>query len=159
VASNTVSNCSGQGELQPECPFRLYVNLEFAGIEEFADFIPLTDLSTSGTLEAHVTGKPDSLNLEARLLLDSTLIPTSALKNFSLMQKAFITVSDTLFSMNLVTRNLVFGEFALDSAAIQMEGSLDSVFTQTQLINNDIYTNLHAGIVPGERIRITIPTG
>jgi translocation and assembly module TamB len=135
----------------------LYVNLKFDGIEEFAAFIPITDLSTSGILEAHVTGKPDSLNLEARLLLDSTIYTDISIEELQLDAKGLITVSDTLFSMNLITRNLAFGEFALDSAALQMEGSLDSVFTRTQIINNDIYTNLHAGIVPGERIRITIP--
>jgi hypothetical protein len=35
----------------------LHVNLTFDGIEEFADFIPVKDLSTSGNLEAHVTRK------------------------------------------------------------------------------------------------------
>lgn len=135
----------------------LYVDLEFDGIEEFADFIPLTDLSTSGNLEAHVSGSPDSLNLEARLLLDSTKYTDISLEELQLDAKGAITVADTLFSMNLITRNLTFGEFVLDSAALQMEGSLDSVFTMAQVTNNDIYTDLHAGVVPGERTRITIP--
>jgi translocation and assembly module TamB len=102
-------------------------------------------------------GKPDSLNLEARLVLDSTIYTDISLEELQMDAKGMLTVTDTLFSINLFTRNLTFGEFALDSVELQLEGSLDSVFTQTQLINNDIYTNLHAGIVPGERTRITIP--
>jgi translocation and assembly module TamB len=135
----------------------LYVILTFDGISEFAEFIPVTDLSTSGNLKAHLTGKPDSLQIEARLILDSTRYTNISIEELQLDARGMLTLTDTLFSMDLYTRNLIFGEFAFDSATVHLEGSMDSVFTQTQLINEDIYTNLHAGIVPGERTRITIP--
>jgi translocation and assembly module TamB len=135
----------------------MHLTLNFKGLEEFESFIPAMDLSTSGILEAHLSGTPDSLDLEAILRLDSTRYDTITLSSLRLLASGRITPTDTLFDATMQVYNIDLGGFKLDSVNAQMDGSPDSVFLRTSIVNPDINTRLHAGIVPGEKLRITIP--
>ncbi len=135
----------------------LLLTVNFDGLEEFESFVPVSDLSTSGILEAHLSGRTDSLELNAILSLDTTRYDTITIESLRLLANGHIVGNDTLFDATLQVNNLDFGEFLLDSITASVEGSLDSVFLQTKLVNQDINTRLQAGIVPGDKLAITIP--
>ncbi|MFW6289993.1 MAG: translocation/assembly module TamB domain-containing protein [Mariniphaga sp.] len=135
----------------------LHLTVSFEGLEEFESFIPAPELSTSGILEARVTGRPDSLDLAANLRLDSTRYDTITFENLQLLANGKIEGNDTLFDASLLVEGLDLGEFQLDSVQTDMDGSLDSVFVQAKLVNEDLNTRIHAGIAPGDKLAITIP--
>src|SRR5690606_30889374 len=68
-----------------------------------------------------------------------------------------LTATDTLFSASAFLNNLDLGSFFLDTVSARVEGSVDSVFLQTRILNQELNTELHAGIVPSDKIAITIP--
>jgi translocation and assembly module TamB len=135
----------------------IHLTVNFDGLEEFESFVPVSELSTSGILEAHVSGKPDSLEMNAILSLDTTRYDTITFESLRLIANGKITGPDTLFDATLQVIALDLGDFLLDSITAIAEGSLDSVFLQTKLVNQDINTQLQAGVVPGDKLAITIP--
>ena len=135
----------------------LSVSVNFEGLQEFENFIPVSNISTSGVMEAHISGMADSLSVEGILRLDSTRYDSITFESLRLLAHGQITTSDSLFVATAHVNNFDIGGFLLDSVIIQAEGSPDSVFLQTRISNQDLNTQLHAGIVPKDKLKITIP--
>jgi translocation and assembly module TamB len=135
----------------------LRLTVDFDGLEEFEAYIPAEDVHTSGRLEAHVTGTVDTLNLEAVINLNQTRYEDITLEGLQLTATGRIAGTDTLFATQLTAKEILIGDFQLDSVTARVNGNLDSVFVQTSLANSDFNTQLSAGVVPGEKIKITIP--
>ena len=155
LSGNVTAEATGNYSLTSNSDLRL--SIHFDGLEEFKNFLPEVELSSRGTMEARVAGVPDSLEIEMALRLDSTRYDTIAFKSLQLMANGKITTTDTLFNATAYIDNLDLGTFYMDSITARIEGSLDSVFLQTQILAQDLRTELHAGIVPGDKLAITIP--
>lgn len=149
------AEASGNYSLNSNSDVHLIVN--FDGLSEFESFVPVENLSTRGQLKAHIAGMADSLQLEASLMLDSTSYDTITFTGMEMLVNGKLTTTDTLFDASVFISSLDLGGFVLDSVSAQADGSLDSVFLQAKLVNQDLYTQLQAGIVPGDKLAITIP--
>ncbi len=150
-----IAEAAGNYSMNSRSDIQLSVNFE--GLEELEKFIPVSDLSTSGYLQAHVSGMPESLEFDGIMNLDTTRYDTLMVESLRLRAHGEIEGSDTLFNAAVNAYNLDLGEFMLDSVSAKIDGSPDSIFLQTQLKNQDLNTTLHAGIVPEEKLKITIP--
>ena len=60
------------GNYSAKAPSDLRLSARFENIDEFRNYIPLDSFNTSGNLNAHLQGIPDSLGLTASLKLDET---------------------------------------------------------------------------------------
>src|SRR5690554_1099978 len=154
-AGTLKARAAGNYSLNAESDLRVAVN--FDDLNALKSFIPAVNIMTSGALEANVTGVPDSLEFTAHLQLDSTSYDTITFGGLELKANGNLTATDTLFSASANLKNLDLGSFFLDTIFAQVEGSVDSVFLQTRILNQDMDTELHAGIVPTDKIAITIP--
>ncbi len=149
------AKASGNYSLDSNSDLNLSINFE--GLQEFENFIPVKELSTRGVLEANISGVADSLVLEAIIRLDSTQYDTITFESLLLHANGKVTPTDTLFDATAYVYSLNLGGFLLDSVSASVNGSPDSVFLQTTIVNQDLQTQLHAGIVPAEKLKITIP--
>ena len=126
------------------------------GLEEFAAFIPLEGLHTSGRLDAHLFGKTDSLRLETKIDLDQSRYDTFTIEKLLVNADALLTPSDTLVKARVLASDLRQEDFKLDSVAFDIEAGLDSVFLEGQLANEDLKSRVQTGIRFGEKMRIEL---
>ncbi len=144
----------GNYSLNSNSDIRLNANVE--GISAFESYLPVSGLKTSGKLQAHLYGTADSLHLESTVNLNETQFQDLKLSELQLNANGQMTKTDTLFDAHVVAYDFVSGDFQLDSIAAQVNGSLDSLFLNAQVANKDLNTKIKTGVVPGDKLRLTI---
>jgi translocation and assembly module TamB len=134
----------------------VFLSAELAGLDEFASFIPLEGLKTSGQIDAHLFGKVDSLKLETKIELDKSSYQKFTIEKLLVNANALLTASDTLVNAHILANELRNEDFLLDSVAFDVEAGLDSVFISGNLANKDLKSQLQTGIKFGEKMRLTL---
>lgn len=152
---SVTAEATGNYSMKGASDIRLQVR--FDNLSEIEHLLPEMELSTKGEMEAHMSGIPDSLMLEAALRLDSTAYDTMTFSNMELLVNGQLTQTDTLFDASVVIHSLDLGGFLLDTVRADANGSTDSVFVDAYVANEDMNTHLQAGIVPGAKLAVTLP--
>ncbi len=128
----------------------------FASLNEFAQWIPLDSLQTSGELQAHLQGTMDSLALDADLMLNETRYQTISLQQMGMQAQALLSKADTSFQADLLVQEVLVGELKLDSISMAVDGTLDSIGVRGWLGNETLQTELKAGLELGDILRIRL---
>ncbi|MDY0104452.1 MAG: translocation/assembly module TamB domain-containing protein [Lentimicrobium sp.] len=129
---------------------------KFSGLEEFSAFIPVDSLQTSGSVLASIRGPFDSLSLQTNVHLAQTSYPGYELDSLNVDGQAFIVGKDTTATANLQAFNLRSSAINLDSIVMDVDASVDSIFVDGRVKNQDLSTSIKAGIVPGDVLKITL---
>jgi len=132
------------------------LKVQFTGLEEFKDFIPIDSIETSGKLHANISGTMDSLSLDASLNLAQTTYADYSLESIQLDAEASIFGADTNVMARLKARDLRSSIIDLDSIVMDVNGNMDSIYVDGRLRNADLSASLKAGIVPEDILRITL---
>ncbi|MGM0620449.1 MAG: translocation/assembly module TamB domain-containing protein, partial [Bacteroidota bacterium] len=134
----------------------LQLSAEIDSLNEFSAYLAGIDVNTSGKLTAHISGKPDSLNLESNIDLNSTRYDDILLEQLHLAANGWITKTDTMLSAQIFARGLESGNLKVDSIRANIDGNTDSLFLDAQLQASELTTSLQTGIVPGEKTKFTL---
>jgi autotransporter translocation and assembly factor TamB len=134
----------------------LKLQAAFSGMEEFYAYLPDSSLQTSGTIQARLWGQPDDLSLEASAELDSSRYGEIDLANLSLSATGHVTSTDTLLSAQVKAQQITTGELLIDSVTAFAEGNLDSLFLSANLAARELTTQIKAGIIPDEPLKISL---
>ncbi len=132
------------------------LNINFEGLQEFSTYIPVSGLKSSGEIQAHVTGTPDSMTIATNVDLGNTLYNEITLESLTMDAEGNLAPGDTTFSAKLLAREIVTGGFRIDSVSADVSGNPDSLYIDSRVSGEDISTHLATGIVPGEKLRLTI---
>ena len=149
-------NLTAGGNYAFSGPSDIRLTADFEGTEALQPFVSIEEFSTSGRLQAHLTGTMDSLTLNATLDTDSTIYQEMTLDTLHLDANAYIAGTDTIFDAQLTAYNYFSGGFQLDSIQAQVEGNLDSLYITADVSNDDLSTEIETGFVPGEKMRFTL---
>lgn len=125
-------------------------------MDEFYTWLPDSNLHTSGILRARLWGQPNALSVEATAEMDSSSYGEIALKKLLLEASGQFNAADTLFDARLVASQIKTGNLLVDSAIISSSGNLDSLVVAANLAARDLTTQIEAGIMPGELLRINL---
>lgn len=145
---------SGNYSFNSQSDFNL--DAVFSGVDEFYAYLPDSSLQTRGTVRARLWGKPNDLLLETSAELDSSRYGEITLAKLSLNATGQLTTSDTLFDVRFVAQQIRTGDLLIDSLAANAEGNLDSLFLSANLAARDLITQIEAGIVAGESLKINM---
>jgi len=128
----------------------------FSGVEEFYPYLPDSSLQTSGTIRARLWGQPKNLSLETSAELDSSRYGEITLTKLSLNATGQLTPTDNIFDARLIAQQIQTGDMLVDSVAANAGGNLDSMFLSANLTARELTTQIEAGIVPGELLKISL---
>lgn len=125
---------------------------DFNSLEEFDHYIPIKDLKTSGTLDARLRGKVDSLNIESSAHFKQSEYQQFALENLWIDLNGSLSPGDTLVNARVTGGGMTMNEIKLDSLHLLLEGNPDSLSLSTHLAGKAFETNLQTGISPGNKM-------
>lgn len=125
-------------------------------MDEFYTWLPDSSLHTSGTINAHLKGRPEALSVEATAELDSSSYGEIALKKLLLEASGQINAADTLFDARLVASQVKTGNLLVDSLIVSTGGNLDSLVVAANLAARDLTTQIEAGISLRELLSINL---
>lgn len=134
----------------------LKLEADFSGVDNFYAYLPDSNLQSNGTIQARLWGQPDDLSLEASAELDSSRYGDFAVSNLSLNANGQVTSTDTLFDAQIYAQHIQTGELLIDSLEANTEGNLDSSFISANLAARELTTQIKAGIVPDETLKISL---
>ncbi|SHI44327.1 Autotransporter translocation and assembly factor TamB [Tangfeifania diversioriginum] len=134
----------------------LQLSAEIDSLNEFSAYLAGIDVNTSGKLTASLYGRPDSLNLESNVELNSTRYGDILLEQLQLAATGWITKTDTMLSARIFAGGLGSGNLKVDSITANIDGNTDSLFLDARLQASELTTSLQTGIVPGEKTRFTL---
>lgn len=129
---------------------------DLQNMDEFSSIIPLHDLKTSGRLEAHLTGQPDSLNFEANLDLPQIQYGDYLTGPVLVSAHGGITPLDTTINARILSRDLSTGDFKLDSASFTINKVKDLADITGHLANKDLDTRFQTNLQFGELTKINL---
>jgi translocation and assembly module TamB len=145
-----------QGNYSLKTASDLALTADLKNMDEFSSLLPLKDLQTGGHLDAHLTGNPDSLSLEANLNLPHTQYGEYLLGPVILSAQAEITPEDTIMNAHLLVKDLSSGDIKLDSASFTIKAVRDSADIIGHLINKDLDTHFQTMLDFGELMKIKV---
>jgi len=128
----------------------------FSGVEDYYAYLPDSSLQTSGAIQARLWGQPDDLSLEATAELDSSRYGEITLAKLSLNATGLLTPTDTIFDARVKARHIKTGELLIDSLTAFAEGNLDSLVLSANLAARELTTQIEAGIMPREPLKISL---
>ena len=134
----------------------LLLTADLKNMDELSFFVPISDLQTSGHMDAHLTGTKDSLNLNANAEIPHIQYGDYSLERVLVNAHAGITSSDTLISAHILAGNINTGDLQLDSASIDLEGTKDTSLIKGHLVNKDLDTHFQTGLHLGDLTRINL---
>lgn len=134
----------------------LQLSAKIDSLNEFSAYLAGVDVNTSGKLTAHLFGRPDSLNLESNVELNSSRYDDILLEQLQLAATGWITKTDTMLSAQIFAGRLESGNLKVDSITATIDGNADSLFLDARLQASELTTSLQTGIVPGEKTRLTL---
>lgn len=149
---NLTVGASGNYSLQENSDLRL--TARFDSIHEFAAFLPVDSIETSGIIRGHLTGKKDSMNILASASLKESRYKDFSSPNLALNAKALLTNADTFVQADLFIKNPRNKSFGLDSLSAGIEGTPDSIFLDLQINGKDLTSRLKTGILLNEKLKL-----
>ncbi|HKJ78578.1 MAG TPA: AsmA family protein, partial [Prolixibacteraceae bacterium] len=129
---------------------------KFSGLEALQQFLPDTNIITSGNLQAHLAGTKDSLTLDVELNLDSTIYQDFKIQEAQLDATANIAGKDTSFNAQVNAFNFTSQGFQLDSISATAKGNLDSLYATAKVSNSYLGTQIKTGFVPGSKMKFNL---
>ncbi|MDD4190242.1 MAG: translocation/assembly module TamB domain-containing protein [Mangrovibacterium sp.] len=128
----------------------------FTGIGEFAPFLPVDSLQTSGSLNGHLTGVQDSLNIHVSASLNESGYQDFSLQGLRLESHLLLTPADTLVRANLHLKNPGNKSLTIDSLSAWIDGRPDSIYVDALFNHQDLKTRLKTVIQPGHTLKLTV---
>jgi translocation and assembly module TamB len=134
----------------------LSLTARFDNINEFAPFLQIDSIQSSGIIRGHLTGEKDSLNLLATIALNESRYKDFSFQGFQMEARALLTPTDTLVQANLVAKKPGNQSFMLDSLSAWIEARPDSVFLDAQIDYKDLMSRLKTAILPKEKLKLIL---
>lgn len=128
----------------------------FDNISDLQPYLPVIDLRTSGSLEGRLWGIPDSLNLQSTLRLDETQYADYIFNRVWVNANGKLTKKDTVFHAHGLAEQFQSNVLNLDSLVFNMDYQPDSIFISGKLANQDLQSQLQAGLHLGNSMRLTL---
>ena len=144
------------GNYNTEANSDLTLSADIKDIDGLTAFFPINNLQVKGHLNAHLTGKLDSLNLQTTIDIEHAGFNNFLTDNLQIGANAQITGSDTLVSAHIVAHNIRNESLTLDSLVIDLKADPDSVFVNGELNATDLKSQFRAGTHLGKQIRLTL---
>ncbi len=132
--------------------------LKFSGIGEFEPYIPLElkNIKTGGTVNAHLNGKTDSLEMISIIELNQNQYKDISLERMTIDAKISLISRNTTIKGRLNAEKLIISDTKIDTITAMIEGNPDSLFISSYIKNKELRTNVKAGIMPGQKLRINL---
>ena len=134
----------------------LVFSATLANLNEFKRFIPLEGAQTSGKIDAHLWGAPDSVHINALVALGATEFDSIYSDSITLDANALLTPRDTMVNASLSVNNLWNASFQLDSVTANLSATPDSAFVEGDISNHDLTTGITAGLRWGEKFNVRL---
>jgi len=145
---------SGNYSLQNNSDISL--TARFNSIGEFAPFMPVDSLQSSGIVKGHLTGKKDSLHLRASIFLNESRYQDFSFQGLKLDGNAILTKADTLIQADLLVETAGNKTIMIDSLSARIEARPDSVYLDAKIAGKDLTSHMKTGILPGEKIKLIL---
>ncbi|MDD4109459.1 MAG: hypothetical protein PHH93_12145, partial [Prolixibacteraceae bacterium] len=130
---------------------------EFSGLEEFEQFIPLDGITSSGKIDAVISGVPDSLLIWSAVELNKNRFNELTLNKLNIEAELNINKKDTLISTHIQAGELKAGEFTADSIVAIISGNTDSLLINANIVSELVSTQIQSGLTYySENLAITI---
>lgn len=129
---------------------------DLKNMDEFSSLPSVHDLKTSGHLEAHLNGQPDSLTIDARLDLPQVQYGEYLTGPILVFANGGITHSDTIIDAHVLVKDLSSGDFKLDSASFTINKVKDLADITGHLVNKDMDTRFQTNLQFGELTKINL---
>lgn len=134
----------------------MWLKARFDSIADFAQFIPVTGLKTSGRMNAHLKGTLDSLNLESTVQLDSTYYNAFFLDSLNLTATAQTNRRDTVINANLQAFHLQNQKLIIDSVMVKAKANPDSMTVKGHVSGSEIKSTVKGRLNWQKQLRITL---
>lgn len=152
--SGLTAGAKGNYNLRGVSDLRIFANLQ--SINEFKSWIPVESIETSGKLSAHLSGRTDSLQIDALLNLDNSMIDSIFFDYLAAHALAKITKTDTLADVNVQIGNIRNESFQIDSLNATAKATTKNAAVRGRAMNRDLNTVIDAFVEWGDQIRLKL---
>ena len=129
---------------------------DFDDVEAFSAFIPLDSVYGEGTVNAQLSGKPDSLSLDATVELQNAGFSDISTDKLVVDAMGQLTSNDTIFEATAHVENFKAGSFELDSIRAFANYFVDSLQLDMQANGNELQTKLKSEISLDKVVKIAL---